>query len=437
MNRSFPLRRAASARPHPVFPCRVLLGAVLLAFGGLAPVQADDGLVVVGYGGAGQKAQEVAFFQPFTQQTGIPVVQSEYNGEMARIKVMADTGHADWDLVQVEGPDLARGCDDGLFERLDWQAIGGKQQLIANAAQECGSAALVWGVAIGYDADRLQQPPASWADFWDVQRFPGKRGLRKRAIYNLEFALLADGVPREQVYPLLATRAGADRAFAKLGQLKPYIQWWEGPSPGPASRQGVSERRRGDHPEHQGIAVARVAVAMRFLAGVAEAVALAELEMAVADPEFEDSAEDVAGFLALMAVALLAVGARRETRVEDLQLAAGLRGEQFVDDAVFVMHAHARVAPHHVAGVRRVHRGLAGEEPLDGHAEAAGDVEQRRNRRIRQVAFQLADVAGGEFALCGQLGQGQGSPSCPGSPCRPRPRPSASVVSARVLSASA
>lgn len=56
MNRSFPLRRAASARPHPVFPCRVLLGAVLLAFGGLAPVQADDGLVVVGYGGAGQKA---------------------------------------------------------------------------------------------------------------------------------------------------------------------------------------------------------------------------------------------------------------------------------------------------------------------------------------------------------------------------------------------
>ncbi|HBP5739296.1 TPA: extracellular solute-binding protein [Pseudomonas aeruginosa] len=221
MNRSFSLRRAASARPHPVFPCRVLLGAVLLAFGGLAPVQADDGLVVVGYGGAGQKAQEVAFFQPFTQQTGIPVVQSEYNGEMARIKVMADTGHADWDLVQVEGPDLARGCDDGLFERLDWQAIGGKQQLIANAAQECGSAALVWGVAIGYDADRLQQPPASWADFWDVQRFPGKRGLRKRAIYNLEFALLADGVPREQVYPLLATRADAHRAGRNLALVWP------------------------------------------------------------------------------------------------------------------------------------------------------------------------------------------------------------------------
>ena len=198
--------------------------------------------------------------------------------------------------------------------------------------------------------------------------------------------------------------------------------------PWPCIATGRFRTSAGDHPEHQGIAVARVAVAMRFLAGVAEAVALAELEMAVADPEFEDSAEDVAGFLALMAVALLAVGARRETRVEDLQLAAGLRGEQFVDDAVFVMHAHARVAPHHVAGVRRVHRGLAGEEPLDGHAEAAGDVEQRRNRRIRQVAFQLADVAGGEFALCGQLGQG------PRRLRRPRMRVPRKCVSLRGVS---
>lgn len=72
MNRSFPLRRAASARPHPVFPCRVLLGAVLLAFGGLAPVQADDGLVVVGYGGAGQKAQEVASSSRSRSRPGFP-----------------------------------------------------------------------------------------------------------------------------------------------------------------------------------------------------------------------------------------------------------------------------------------------------------------------------------------------------------------------------
>ena len=146
-------------------------------------------MVVVGYGGDGQKAQDEAFFKPFAAEDGKPIIQSEYNGEMARIRVMADTGHVDWDLVQIEGPDLVRGCESGLFERLDWQRIGGRDRLVDDAAQECGSAALVWGVALAYDADRLQSPPTSWADFWDLEKFPGKRGLRKRAVYNLEFAV--------------------------------------------------------------------------------------------------------------------------------------------------------------------------------------------------------------------------------------------------------
>ncbi|MNZ43928.1 Spermidine/putrescine-binding periplasmic protein precursor [compost metagenome] len=204
------------------------LQPLLLALGlGVGAAQAAESMVVVGYGGAGQKAQEEAFFKPFTASTGVKLVQSEYNGEMAKIKVMADTGHADWDVVQIEGPDLARGCDEGLFERLDWSAIGGDQQLIPNAAKECGSAALVWGVAIAYDADKLKAVPTSWADFWDVQKIPGKRGLRKRAVYNLEFALMADGVKAEDVYKTLATKAGQDRAFAKLNQIKPFVQWWE------------------------------------------------------------------------------------------------------------------------------------------------------------------------------------------------------------------
>ncbi|MCT7036748.1 extracellular solute-binding protein, partial [Salmonella enterica] len=81
---------------------------------------------------------------------------------------------------------------------------------------------LVWSVAIAYDRNKLAQAPTSWTDFWDVKTFPGKRGLRKRAVYNLEFALLADGVKVEDVYKVLATPAGVDRAFAKLGELKPY-----------------------------------------------------------------------------------------------------------------------------------------------------------------------------------------------------------------------
>ncbi|MFK8331709.1 ABC transporter substrate-binding protein [Pseudomonas sp. BJa5] len=198
----------------------------LLALG-IGSAQAAPDMVVVAYGGAGQKAQDAAIFQPFSAQDGSKLIQSEYNGEMARIKVMVDTGNVDWDLVQIEGPDLMRGCDEGMYEPLDWARLGHAEQLIPDAAQACGSAALVWSVAIAYDRSKLAQAPTSWADFWDVKKTPGKRGLRKRAVYNLEFALMADGVKVEDVYKVLATPAGVDRAFAKLTELKPYIQWWE------------------------------------------------------------------------------------------------------------------------------------------------------------------------------------------------------------------
>jgi putative spermidine/putrescine transport system substrate-binding protein len=75
--------------------------------------------------------------------------------------------------------------------------------------------------------DKLKTGPVTWADFWDTKKFPGKRAMRKGARYNLEFALMADGVKSADVYKVLATKEGADRAFKKLGELKPSIQWWE------------------------------------------------------------------------------------------------------------------------------------------------------------------------------------------------------------------
>jgi len=188
--------------------------ALTLAMG-LGSAQAASEMVVVGYGGAGQKAQDVAFFQPFAAVDQSKVIQSEYNGEMARIKVMVDTGNVDWDVVQIEGPDLMRGCEEGMYERLDWNRLGRSEELIPEAAQECGSAALVWSVAIAYDTQKLAQAPTSWADFWDVQKTPGKRGLRKRAVYNRDFALLADGVEVENVSSRLNTPQGVDRAVAR------------------------------------------------------------------------------------------------------------------------------------------------------------------------------------------------------------------------------
>ena len=77
-----------------------------------------------------------------------------------------------------------------------------------------------------WDRDKFPAAP-NWPDFWDVAKYPGKRGLYKGVRGNLEFALIADGVSPPDVYKVLATSDGVDRAFRKLDQLKPYIVWWQ------------------------------------------------------------------------------------------------------------------------------------------------------------------------------------------------------------------
>ncbi|MBU6488103.1 MAG: ABC transporter substrate-binding protein, partial [Burkholderiales bacterium] len=184
-------------------------------------------LTVVNFGGANADAQKVAYYQPFEQKTGDKVTAVEYNGETAKIKAMVEAKHVNWDVVEVESGDLGRGCDEGLYEKLDWSKIAKKSELIPESPSTCGVGFFVWSTAIAYNADKLKTAPTGWADFWNVKKFPGKRALRKGARGNLEFALMADGVAPKDVYKVLATKAGQDRAFKKLDELKPNIQWWE------------------------------------------------------------------------------------------------------------------------------------------------------------------------------------------------------------------
>jgi len=129
--------------------------------------------------------------------------------------------------VEVESPDVTRGCDEGLFEKLDYSKIGNKADFSPAAVHECGIGTFVWSTVMAYNADKVKTAPVTWGDFWDTKKIPGKRGMRKGARYNLEFALMADGVAVQDVYKVLATKEGAERAFKKLTELKPNIQWWE------------------------------------------------------------------------------------------------------------------------------------------------------------------------------------------------------------------
>ena len=96
-----------------------------------------------------------------------------------------------------------------------------------SAVSDCGVGVFVWSTVMAYNGEKLKTAPTSWADFWDVKKIPGKRGMRKGARYNLEFALMADGVKPADVYKVLATKDGAERAFKKMTELKPNIQFWE------------------------------------------------------------------------------------------------------------------------------------------------------------------------------------------------------------------
>lgn len=193
-----------------------------------APATARD-LTVVGWGGAGQAASEKIYFTPFTEQTGIKLQQDSWGGGYGIIKSKVETGDINWDVVQVEADEMELGCADGVYETLDWDLIGTYNTFVPGAATDCGAGVNIWGFALAYDADNpaLKAEPQGWADLWDTEKFPGKRGLRKGAKAALEIALLADGVPHGQVYKVLSTPEGVDRAFAKLDEIKKDIIWWE------------------------------------------------------------------------------------------------------------------------------------------------------------------------------------------------------------------
>jgi putative spermidine/putrescine transport system substrate-binding protein len=205
-----------------------LAGVAACALVAAAPAAAQDQLTVTSWGGSYQDAQREVYFEPFKRETGINLVEDVWNGGVGAIRAKVEGGGGEWDVVQVEAEELVLGCEEGLYEEIDWEAIGGKDQFIDAAVDDCGVGTIVWSTALTYDADKItQDPPQSWADFWDTEKYPGKRGLRRGPKYALEFALMADGVPPDEVYDVLRTPEGVDRAFAKLDEIKDDVIWWE------------------------------------------------------------------------------------------------------------------------------------------------------------------------------------------------------------------
>jgi len=207
---------------------RSMLSAAAIAAALLAAAPAADAhdLTVIGFGGGFQDNARKHLFQGYARERGVKVADDVYNGEMAKIYSMVKANDVTWDVVMVEAPELVRGCEDGVFEKVDWSVVG-KAKFIPAGTTTCGAGAVGWGVTMFYDQARVVSGPSDFAGFWDVQRFPGKRSLRSMAKTTMEIALMADGVAAGDVYTVLRTPAGQQRAFAKLDQLKPHLVWWK------------------------------------------------------------------------------------------------------------------------------------------------------------------------------------------------------------------
>lgn len=206
----------------------ILKSVLILTAMGAANAHAAD-MVLANPGGAGGVAQQKAYIDPFQKATGkqVLVVPDSDGMGMAKVKAMVEARRVTWDVVQVESGDIDRACAEGYFEKIDFKKVGNPNDFLPDALHECGVGILVWSFVMAYNADRVKPAPTRWRDFWDVRKYPGKRALRKGARFNLEFALMADGVAPKDVYQVLATPAGVARAFGKLDELKNHIQWWE------------------------------------------------------------------------------------------------------------------------------------------------------------------------------------------------------------------
>ena len=211
-----------------------MAAAAVMAIGMSASANADA-LTAVSWGGAYTVSQIEAYHKPFEKETGIKINSEDYSGGLAEVRAQVEAGNVTWDLVDVELSDAVRGCDEGLLESIDPSILPAApdgtpaaQDFIDGALGDCYVANIVWSTVYAYDNTKFGgKNPTTMADFFNTKDFSGKRGMRKGPKPNLEFALIADGVPASDVYKVLSTKAGVDRAFAKLDTIKDDVLWWE------------------------------------------------------------------------------------------------------------------------------------------------------------------------------------------------------------------
>lgn len=198
---------------------------VLGAFATVA--NAADPIRVAGYGGVTWELITKNFLTPLGERTGLEV-KLETDPSVAKLKAMVASGRCDFDVIELSGSEFLIATRDGLLQEIDFSVADPDNVMPDFAKQKTGFLFVTFSEVLVYRADHFPNGgPQNMADLWNVEAFPGPRTLHDTPVANLEFALLADGVAKKDIYNVLGTDEGVDRAFAKLDEIKPHVvKFW-------------------------------------------------------------------------------------------------------------------------------------------------------------------------------------------------------------------
>ncbi|WP_421703378.1 extracellular solute-binding protein [Aliiroseovarius sp.] len=216
----------------------LLATTALAAVSGAAQAQEmANELTLVSWGGAYQASQVKAYVEPYLEMhPEVTVIWDESSAEAtAKMRAMTEAGNVTWDLVDAVASDAMRMCDEGLIEELDHDAVLAAAPDGTSASDDFGDLLvsdcfvpqIVYSTTFGYRTDMVgDNAPTEICAIFDLEAYPGKRALQKRPIDNMEWALYCDGVAKDEIYDVLGTDEGVDRALAKLDTIKDQVVWW-------------------------------------------------------------------------------------------------------------------------------------------------------------------------------------------------------------------
>ncbi len=196
----------------------------------------SEDMTIVSWGGAYSKSQQNAYHTPYTDKTGVKIINDESSAEaVSKLRAMNEAGNVTWDVVDVVAADALRLCDEGLAMEIDPDTMLADAPDGTKASEDFGDLLvgdcfipqIVYSTTVGYRTDLIgDTAPTDICAIFDTEAYPGKRSLEKRPINNMEWALLCDGVAKGDVYDVLETDEGQQKALDKLATIKDDVIWW-------------------------------------------------------------------------------------------------------------------------------------------------------------------------------------------------------------------